>query len=354
MPTTITSSGITFNDNTSITSTNPFLLKPTTATSGQVLSFNGSTWVASTAAGGGVVGNFIDKPTNATTGQVLTFNGSLWVASTAPAGNSIVKPVNPIHGQILSYNSANTSWVATTLGDFIPTTGGNLTGTLNGTSTARLVFGQTSISITDGVVTPVIRATNLYGDGSGLTNVILRTGGTLDGTITGANNARLTLGATNISTADGITTTTLRATNLYGNGSNITGVLLLAGGTITGDLNVNGKITTKGDISSDGDVIAFATSDKNLKKDIVNIPNSLDKVSKINGVYFNWINKPEFVGTDVGVIAQDVEKVLPEIVTTRANGDKAVQYDKLIPLLIESIKELKNQVDELKEQIKNK
>ena len=51
---------------------------------------------------------------------------------------------------------------------------------------------------------------------------------------------------------------------------------------------------------------------------------------------------------DIGVIAQEVEEVLPEIVSTRDNGYKAVYYEKLVPLLIEAIKELKSEVDELK------
>ena len=53
-------------------------------------------------------------------------------------------------------------------------------------------------------------------------------------------------------------------------------------------------------------------------------------------------------GTDIGVIAQEVEEVVPQIVATRDNGYKAVKYEKLVPLLIESIKELTNEVKELK------
>ena len=53
-------------------------------------------------------------------------------------------------------------------------------------------------------------------------------------------------------------------------------------------------------------------------------------------------------GNDVGVIAQEIEKVLPEVVETRDNGYKAVKYDKIVPLLIESIKDLKAEIEELK------
>ena len=56
-------------------------------------------------------------------------------------------------------------------------------------------------------------------------------------------------------------------------------------------------------------------------------------------------------GHDIGVIAQEVEKVFPEIVTTRDNGYKAVKYEKLTAVLIEAIKELSNEVKELKKQI---
>ena len=59
-------------------------------------------------------------------------------------------------------------------------------------------------------------------------------------------------------------------------------------------------------------------------------------------------------GTDYGVIAQEVEEVLPEVVTVRDNGYKAVKYEKIVPLLIEAIKELKSEIDDLREQVKNK
>ena len=59
-------------------------------------------------------------------------------------------------------------------------------------------------------------------------------------------------------------------------------------------------------------------------------------------------------GSDIGVIAQEIEKVLPEVVTTRDNGFKAVKYEKMIGLLVESIKDLKSEVDDLKKQLNEK
>ena len=114
--------------------------------------------------------------------------------------------------------------------------------------------------------------------------------------------------------------------------------------------------TTSGEIWAYGDVVANKSSDRRLKKYIKNIKNPLDKLSKINGVTFEWKKADEKMkkevhsheGPDVGVIAQEVEEVLPEIVATRDNGYKAVYYEKLVPLLIEAVKELKAEVDELK------
>ena len=56
-----------------------------------------------------------------------------------------------------------------------------------------------------------------------------------------------------------------------------------------------------------------------------------------------------YEGPDVVVIAQEVEKILPSAVTTRENGYKAMKYEKIIPLLIEGMKEQQKQIDELKE-----
>lgn len=106
-----------------------------------------------------------------------------------------------------------------------------------------------------------------------------------------------------------------------------------------------------------GNVVAYYSSDQRLKTNITPISNALEKVCKINGVEFDWTNEylanciddPYFTRKhDVGVIAQEVEAVLPEVVSTRDDGIKAVKYDRIVSLLIEAIKELKAEVDELK------
>ena len=109
-----------------------------------------------------------------------------------------------------------------------------------------------------------------------------------------------------------------------------------------------------GDLEVSGDVIAFSSSDKTLKENISNINNPVDKIKVLNGIYFNWKEsdgRHNHKGKDIGVIAQEVESILPEIVTTRENGVKAIQYDKLIPLTIEAIKEQDKKIEDLQEQI---
>ena len=125
--------------------------------------------------------------------------------------------------------------------------------------------------------------------------------------------------------------------------------------SITGGLGVGTTgVTTAGLIRATNDVVAFYSSDKRLKDNLIKIGNPLDKISQLNGYEFDWIAKEgihENEGHDVGVIAQEVEKVIPEIVQTRDNGYKAVKYEKIVPLLIESIKEQQEQIDELKKEV---
>jgi hypothetical protein len=108
---------------------------------------------------------------------------------------------------------------------------------------------------------------------------------------------------------------------------------------------------TAGRVDASGDIVAYSTSDINFKENIVPIKNALDKVENISGNEYIWKNEFEYIhgfkGNDVGVIAQEIQKVLPEAVRERENGYLGVNYEKIIPLLIQSIKELSAKVKEL-------
>ena len=118
---------------------------------------------------------------------------------------------------------------------------------------------------------------------------------------------------------------------------------------------------TTGEIRATNDVTAFYSSDVALKENIVNIPNPLESLKKLNGVLFDW--KKSYIDQrggedgyfvrkrDVGVIAQEVEKVLPEAVGQRPDGIKAVKYDRLTCLLIEAVKQLQDKVESLTKKV---
>ena len=96
-----------------------------------------------------------------------------------------------------------------------------------------------------------------------------------------------------------------------------------------------------------------SASDQRLKENIITIPNALDKVTSLRGVNFTWKDPSEGTGTKMGLIAQEVEEVVPEVVHTQDTEDsmKAVEYQYLAGLFVEAIKELKEEIEELKKRI---
>lgn len=117
------------------------------------------------------------------------------------------------------------------------------------------------------------------------------------------------------------------------------------------------RFTYAGDFHADGDVIAYSTtvSDVRLKEDIETIDGALDTVGRLRGTMYTWNAGAREGERDMGVIAQEVEEVIPEIVREKemalvdGNTYKTVDYEKLTAVLIEAVKELKAEVDALKE-----
>lgn len=111
-------------------------------------------------------------------------------------------------------------------------------------------------------------------------------------------------------------------------------------------------IDSSGNARFEGDVVAYSASDKRLKENIKPIDSALDKVSKLGGYEFDWNDKQtvwEDGKHDVGVIAQEVLEVMPEAVKVRSDSYLGVDYEKLVPLLIQAVKELQAEVKSLKE-----
>ena len=141
---------------------------------------------------------------------------------------------------------------------------------------------------------------------------------------------------------------------------NATGLITTCGNIIVGtncsttDQTISncGSLVNKGVIFGCNDIIAFSSSDKNLKENLNQICDTENIINSIKGYTFDWNDKTEREGSDVGVIAQDVQKVFPNIVKEREDGYLAVDYVKLIPVLIEEVKRLNSEITQLKEKIK--
>ena len=168
-----------------------------------------------------------------------------------------------------------------------------------------------------GDITSVTAGTGMSGGGS--SGAV-----TLNCSIT--NNNQLTNGAGYI-TSYTDTNTTYSA----GNGLSLSGTTFLMSGAYTGNFTATGDIT--------------AYSDESLKKDVKTIEGALDKTKELRGVEFTRIADDS---RSIGVIAQELENVLPELVLTDDEGIKSVNYAQITGLLIEAVKELSAKVDELK------
>jgi hypothetical protein len=139
-------------------------------------------------------------------------------------------------------------------------------------------------------------------------------------------------------------------TNTHIVGNNITA-------TYSNTFYVGCNLDVLGDVYCDnlfayGDVVASYSSDERLKNNITPMTNCLEKVLKVNPVEFDWNEKQKaYEGHDIGLIAQDVKKVIPEIVAEKKNGYLGIKYEKLIPVLIGATQEQDAQIQELEKQV---
>jgi hypothetical protein len=118
--------------------------------------------------------------------------------------------------------------------------------------------------------------------------------------------------------------------------------------TTTGSVMFDGGVYIKKNLNVEVDLYVYMTSDERLKKNISTFKNATKMIGKLRGAEFDWreeANQPNV--HDYGVIAQDVQKVLPHAVKERKDGTLAVDYLKITPLLIEAVKELTERVKEL-------
>jgi len=179
-------------------------------------------------------------------------------------------------------------------------------------------------------------------------------------TLTGSNATRLTnLESTTASLNISVTNLNTTTASLLVETTNLelfTASLSTTSNVRFGSLGIGMAASgTSGRIDAANDIVAFSSSDIRLKENITPIPNAIEKIRKISGNTYDWRAELKDVhgyeGNDVGVIAQEVEAVLPQLVQDRDNGYKAVKYDKIVALLIEGIKEQQQHIDNLTIQV---
>ena len=277
---------------------------------------------------GNIVGDVTGTATNANNINISATTSSDTTTSIVLVANQSTGNQSPFIDSGLSYN-ANTN--ALTASTFVGTLSNLLTLNTSGTglsgSTSYNNSGAATFTVTSNATSANTASTIVARDASNNFNA---------GTITAA----LTGNATSASTAADLSFGSANQV-VFKNGSN--------NGATSSNLTFDGT-----NLSVGGDITAFA-SDERLKENIQPLENALDKVLALNGFTYSFNEIGQSLGFDglvryVGVSAQQVQAVLPEAVKPAPVDSNyiTVQYEKLVPLLIEAIKELKAEINELK------
>ena len=310
----------------------------------------------------------IGLPNNVTIGNNLTVTNDLTVNGDASADRLDVNNIR-LDGSTITITS-NAAASEDLILNTTDTTGEVRIGAGNGNNEPRdlrvygdlIVEGNNSDFLNRLQVDNIILENNTITTSNNNGNLVLNADG--------SGNVEINANALNVNNnfdVDG--STTLADTTISGNlalsgGHASFDDIRINGSTISRLNSSNGSITMLPQGSGDviigdgtdnalrckGDVIAFHGSDRTLKENITPIPNALDKVLSLSGNTYTWIKGHKYEGeNDTGVIAQEVDALgLPGLAITREDGKMAVRYEKLIPVLIEAIKELKSEIEELK------
>ena len=188
----------------------------------------------------------------------------------------------------------------------------------------------------------------LTGDVTG-TGTITNLGNVSFATTVAANSVALGTDTTGDYVASLVAGTGVTLSNNSGEGA--TPTIAIGQAVATSSSPTFAGLTINGAITATGDITAFFTSDKRHKNNIQIIPNALEKVSKLNGVTWEWnddVNEVTKQSPKTGLIAQEVLEVLPEVVKQKEDGFLGLDYSKMIGLLVEAIKEQQSQIEELK------
>ena len=295
----------------------------------------------------------------------LQIDGGVGINKNVSIGSSLHVATN------LEVNG-NTSSTNTTSGSLIVTggtgisenlfVGGNteITGRLDVDDTSQSTSNTTGAAVIDGGLGI---AKNLNIGGSADVDGSLNVTGSIDAE--GGNIRLFRSGSTDTVQADEFTGNAATADQVDTTSSSAAGFLVFASSnptsaspqimrTSSAITYSGGNLVIQGGGNFSGDVTAFSVSDERLKININPIENSLEKINSISGNTFEWNEKSPHEGLDTGVIAQEIQRLgLPGLIQERQNGDLAVRYEKLIPILIEAVKELSDKVSILEQSLNN-
>ena len=299
----------------------------------------------------------------------LAVGGNLYVT-----GEMFVQSVTDISvtGDISGYNFKGTSGVFDTttgqIGGFSQELTISGTSVLTGIETGNFVTtGETGVFVTTGQTGDFVTTaqtggfvtTGLTGDfvTTGETGVFVTTGQTGDFVTTGLTGNFVTTGETGVfvttgQTGDFATIDLLTGISDADNDTYITteespdldSICFYTSGSKSVEIDASGDLLCYNDV-----VAYYSASDQRLKENIQIIDSPINKIEQINGISFDWKEEmqPKYSGKDYGVLAQEVELVLPEAVKDKENGFKSVKYNSIIPLLIECIKDQEKRIKEL-------
>lgn len=275
-----------------------------------------------------------------------TWNGESWTISTMrKTNNGII--VDSLFANNLAANTAfiNTLSAQTalieklltqniTIGDY-DSTAADKTGLAYRGTFGELKMGllgtsdRPYLSLTQGSTDNIINSLDITSNGVSLKSKQHENEATLQ---MGSTQSLIWVGTTNENNTDTVNSLTMSSTN--------DGVILRGKHADVQFLRIDkGAFTYTSTITASDFLLS---SDVNLKENITNIENPLEKVLQLNGVTFDWKKDGKH---DTGLIAQEVEKVMPEVVNTNEDGEKSVSYPKLVGLLVEAIKELNDKIE---------
>jgi hypothetical protein len=294
--------------------------------------------------------------TDAVSSRVTTIEGKTLVSGSAQIDGSLLGSNKTI---TIGSTSTTLGGTSTTIAGLTSVTSTGFTGSLTGNATTATTL-QTTRAINgvnfDGsaAITITANTTNALTIGTGLSGTSFNGSGAVTIANTGVTSNVAGTGISVSGATGAVTITNTGVTSaVAGTGVSVSG----ATGAVTfsiGQAVATTSAVTFASVTATGDIVAYSTSDKRHKNNIQLIPNALEKVSKLNGVTWEWNDDVEDVtklSPKTGLIAQEVQEVLPEVVTERENGFLGLDYSKMVGLLVEAIKEQQTQIAELKAEV---